>query len=599
MHKKNKKSKSSSKRYNKEKIFNNIYNNYFNKNQNEILPLVQKENNGKRIRSEANNFNSFRNNNKAIKKNDNNPSINYPITSEFIVKKEDVRKISERLYTFKRPFNQNIIKNNNEPKLKRISSGNKILKYYKNFQNYYRKESTDNLIKRKDELGNKNEEKEIKIKKLEEDNHNNKEDEKYGKKVLLKETEGLKQEKINIEKENDLKNQKDPNKIKSLKEKLSEIGKENKELKENQEKINLLKKENATREQSEIEEKEKVYIKDSFNKKIKLKYSYNPKNSSFEEIERKKFNQSMELANSRYPQNIINLENENDVNHLLNNENSSINRLMNNKKENHFLSQSEKEAYPNISKLKYIKNILINVNEKNRIENTQKKKDELKYYFNNRTTRNAQEHKDNDNILNLREKRGFFLDNKNLDKKDEKVPLKENNCTNFKELNSYEMDEKIENGLAEDIKKDEEKDLNLVFNLENDKINDKKKKETAERYKLDKTEDEKTKKINNILENINNNKDKSEENAKNVILKKESEKNNEELKLNEKEIERLEKEKSDLMLKNKELNKENEKMKQKLQDNNNLILKNEEEKEIIKKAFEKQNNDLENIKKKI
>ena len=307
----------------------------------------------------------------------------------------------------------------------------------------------------------------------------------------------------------------------------------------------------------------------------------------------------MELANSRYPQNIINLENENDVNHLLNNENSSINRLMNNKKENHFLSQSEKEAYPNISKLKYIKNILINVNEKNRIENTQKKKDELKSYFNNKTTRNVQEHKNNDNILNLREKRGFFLDNKNLDKKDEKVPLKENNCTNFKELNSYEMDEKIENGLAEDIKKDEEKDLNLVFNLENDKINDKKKKETAERYKLDKTEDEKTKKINNILENINNNKDKSEENAKNVILKKESEKNNEELKLNEKEIERLEKEKSDLMLKNKELNKENEKMKQKLQDNNNLILKNEEEKEIIKKAFEKQNNDLENIKKKI
>jgi hypothetical protein len=360
-------------------------------------------------------------------------------------------------------------------KLKRINSGNKIIKLNKNVDNFYIKESIDNSIKRKYELGNKTKQKEIK-EKIKDNNLNNKEDEKYDKKDLLNERENFKQ---NIEKENALTNQKDQNEIKLLKEKISQF----EELKENQEKINLLKKENATREQSEIEEKEKVYIKDSFNKKIKLKYSYNPKNSSFEEIERKKFNQSMELANSRYPQNIINLENENDVNHLLNNENSSINRLMNNKKENHFLSQSEKEAYPNISKLKYIKNILINVNEKNRIENTQKKKDELKYYFNNRTTRNAQEHKDNDNILNLREKRGFFLDNKNLDKKDEKVPLKENNCTNFKELNSYEMDEKIENGLAEDIKKDEEKDLNLVFNLENDKINDKKKKETVERNK--------------------------------------------------------------------------------------------------------------------
>jgi len=40
-----------------------------------------------------------------------------------------------------------------------------------------------------------------------EDNHNNKEDEKYVIKDLLKEIEDLKQEKINFEKENSLKNQ--------------------------------------------------------------------------------------------------------------------------------------------------------------------------------------------------------------------------------------------------------------------------------------------------------------------------------------------------------------------------------------------------------
>jgi len=40
-----------------------------------------------------------------------------------------------------------------------------------------------------------------------EDNHNNKEDEKYVTKDLLKEIEDLKQEKINFEKENSLKNQ--------------------------------------------------------------------------------------------------------------------------------------------------------------------------------------------------------------------------------------------------------------------------------------------------------------------------------------------------------------------------------------------------------
>jgi len=382
MYKKNiKKPKSCSKWYNKEKVFNKIYNEYYNNNQNEFLPLVQKENNDKRFKSGAINFNSYRNNNKIIKSNDNNLFTNYPIVSELTVKKEDVRKISERLHTFKRPINQNITKNNNTTKLKRTSSGNKI-KHNINLQNYYRKESTDNLIKRKDELGNKNEEKEKKIKNLKEDNHNNKEDEKYDIKVLLKEIKDLKQEKIKIEKEIYLKNQKDQNEIKSLKEKLNEIEKENKELKKNQEKISLLRKENATREQSEIEEKEKV--KDSFSKNIILKYSYNPKNSSFEEIERRKFNQSMELANSRYPKDKINSENKNDVNHLLNFKNSLINQLMNNTKENQFLTLSEKEAYPNISKLKYIKNFLRNANEKKRIENSQKNEDGPKSHFNNK-----------------------------------------------------------------------------------------------------------------------------------------------------------------------------------------------------------------------
>ena len=63
----------------------------------------------------------------------------------------------------------------------------------------------------------------------------------------------------------------------------------------------------------------------------------------------------MDLGNSRYPQNIINLENENDANHLLNSEDSLVNQLINNKKKNKFLSQNKKEEYPNIFEIKFKK----------------------------------------------------------------------------------------------------------------------------------------------------------------------------------------------------------------------------------------------------
>ena len=553
MNKKNNKkakSKSCSKKNNREKSCNKI----FNKNLNEFLPSIQNEFKNDNInKSETNNFYSF-NKNKVINNNNNNLFKDFSITPKLMIKTEDVRIISERLSTFKRPFN----KNNKMAKLKRINSGNKIIKFNKNVDNFYIKESIDNSIKRKYELGNKTKQKEIK-EKIKDNNLNNKEDEKYDKKDLLNERENFKQ---NIEKENALTNQKDQNEIKLLKEKLSQF----EELKENQEKINLLKKDNTTREQSEIDEKEK--------------YPYNTKNSCFEEIERKKFNQSMHLGNSRYPLEIY-LENENDENQLLNFEDKLINRLINNKKENQLLSQKEKKAYPNIFELKDTKNYLDNLNGKKRVENIQKKKDGVISYFNNKTTTNAQENKDNDKNSKLGEKRGFFFDNKNVNKKNEKVTLKEYNCVSFKEFNSYEMDEK--------------NDLNLVFNMENAKINDKKKKEHIGRLKMG---NEKDKKLNDVLENSM--KEKSESNVENVILKKESQKNNEELKLNEEEIERLKKEKSGLILKNKELNEENEKMKQKLKDNNNLILKNEElikEKENIKEELEKKNNDLVNIKK--
>ena len=408
-------------------------------------------------------------------------------------------------YKEKELENQKVIKILNE-KLTNFEKENIELKG-KTKQFELLNEKLKNIEKENKELKGKTEQFELLKEKISEIEKKNKElKEKQGQIVLSK--------KEDIKKAHDI--------IKSLQLKLAEIEKENEELKENQKKISLPKKE----VQDEFEEKYNINITNKFNKKLKLKYSNNPKKPF--ELER---NKSMDIKQFKYPQKEFIFKNHNNS---LNSENNFEKRLIGNLEEEQYLINKEQNKMKEDYKRKSIS--IFNLNDRQKFfenENNEKKSYQKKknIFDLNKTTRNSLEINWHDK-KNYSERKGFnFSDtSKNRDEKAVKI-------NNYKGLNTSREDKKNIKLMIEDIKDD-------------GKI---------------RNENGKTKLLSSIKNTDfeNNNK----ENDKNIKLNEENKNLKDQLKLNEEEIVRLKKENDDLILKIKELNEENEKLNKKLENN--------------------------------
>ena len=227
----------------------------------------------------------------------------------------------------------------------------RIKKIKENLKNYYptfffemKKYNKEELIEKISELKKIKKEKEMEIDKNQLKGEFNKENESKMKDLLLKEIDeyGNKEEELNNQNDINTKNiilLENQDEIKSLKgeniaKKYNEMKSKNKnlikieDLIEKKGIIKLSKKEFTMKEKGNIETKEK----DTFNENIISNNSNDPE-MDYEQLERNKNNQSMDIGISRYPHHIFDNRKQNERKDLLNSD-ESIYQLLHNKKKN-------------------------------------------------------------------------------------------------------------------------------------------------------------------------------------------------------------------------------------------------------------------------